>query len=1723
MANGLIYTDASGYGAPIDSDKQGFIQLSVDDEAGSSMPEEGSSKKSKPTKKRKRKRVESQPSESQPQRKVAKPEDSNDVPGEAVVNANHGTSSEVTPKKKRGRKPKKQVKKKEPSFAQPTKFVKVQGAYFKVCPNCGSVATKLKAKKCHSCQIFFYNHWAKRCRIPPCTNCHFSRRSKPNEIVPKTCERCGHTLPLVPENKSSTTTPTPTTTSEVVSSPISSTTNNERTVDSSTEQSPSSTSTFSKNSDIESLLQKTQKLISELTAVSNTPTAGTTSTTTTASPVSTSTDSEPPVVDTISTVIVSQRSAFTRVKTRRRKQIFPDDDAVTRSGRVYKQGSTSPNLELESTTICDDASLNIQKQNEGESSLDMEPLKSPSERYFKDNFGADLETIETARKSQEKAKPVLGISNVTEPEGVGATQSPVCAEISTGEEGTYLSDYTRMDSEMQHECIAKVAPIEQEGNRVVSPIASVQSPTTTSDVLPKDSQLVHKDTSDSNDACIDRVGPNVGKAVQHFEADQSSCSSTQQKYDKHQTKISDQHTDEDEEFLLDSKSADLVKNETFTSSAAITTVSCKSDPVAPPTCTLPHVVENLEEVSPIQYQSVKSSSKQMKSEFNGTHENFPSTPSSLLKQELSSAVQPPSLHESSPSSPNATQVLQSSDTLNHHGTNPLLRELIKANIEEQQQTDSSQSQTSSITQEHSNITKQLSISSGVELQLGTKQKQSIVTTCQPSATQHHASSVEPINKNKEEKTTTDKQLQLDSSKQLSLSQQPTVQHLIDQLQNKVQQQQKELETRFRQRIGHTHLTGILKDNKTVISPTESKNLTSSPLAVSQKMDTAPASNDTLSTPVAPLSVIASQLKLPTDLIPNSLTLKTLLVPTVASLGTTDTTRPPVKTTLSSTAASRPNVIASTVIKPPNTSVMVTDPMSLQSYISTGTDSLKKTVDRPQTANTAPTSVHSPIIFPPHLTASLLSLLPPHTSTGVPVLQQPNLPTFSAPFQKPLYPPPLKTTPMSTTSTFTSTPTPTSESKPKISITSSSTLSSLLSREEQISNIVPCVAPITRHVGTSTSPPQLVRVQDVATEKKVVKSTIQPEESAKTNTNTSATKSFHNVVPLKSLKPTAKPHDRTAKTRESTRPTESSSTASGDRNEESAVVQDVPSRQSADSSSPGRFEKLEITCAEPNPVTTSKIRVSLLKPPDSSPSSSSNTTTVSSSSSMVNTSSLGSTTPSTSTNSYVRVSSGISPPLSTVGTFGAKFQNFAVSPNLSVIATVETQRNTLTKSQRPITQIMPKLAPSKRSPPILKPAIPSLQTIAATAPKTNATSEQQIVPISSPLKNSGRVTNDSIITTYPQAIPTPPPLRSIVTGGVHATVVSNGLSQPPNSLVFVSQAAHNSSIVELASNIQQRISKALFQTDPIQTHTPTKPMSVPITVSLSTVSLSEATQCNTSQSAPIFSNAGVQTTSSGVTSTKGLGGSLSGMKLPISGTFGSLGTSLSSKTFANDSQNATRNTGSEMVNKDSNTPRMKHIVPNVGRVFRNSGGGMVTITVCNTNVPSSIPPASSVGVVNTGPVKGGGVFVTALKGAQNTLPNAATASKTIHMPPSPLQKIEKVSLKEGVQASPAPPAGTSSRGTMTRQVIASTLPPHHELKSASNTQRTSSPDKRRSVTTGRDTGQHQCDLQSADSVQTNDLISSRTRSRNSSMKSVNLQSEKERLPMELDVNGGELVN
>ena len=75
-----------------------------------------------------------------------------------------------------------------------TKGAASSASAVKTCSNCGTVSAKPMSKKCHNCQKFFYDHWAQRCRIPPCPKCHFSRKARGCAMVPKSCERCGYQL-----------------------------------------------------------------------------------------------------------------------------------------------------------------------------------------------------------------------------------------------------------------------------------------------------------------------------------------------------------------------------------------------------------------------------------------------------------------------------------------------------------------------------------------------------------------------------------------------------------------------------------------------------------------------------------------------------------------------------------------------------------------------------------------------------------------------------------------------------------------------------------------------------------------------------------------------------------------------------------------------------------------------------------------------------------------------------------------------------------------------------------------------------------------------------------------------------------------------------------------------------------------------------------------------------------------------------------------------------------------------------------------------------------------------------------------------------------------------------------------------------------------------------------------------------------------------------------------
>ena len=66
------------------------------------------------------------------------------------------------------------------------------GTKLKVCSHCGTVAEKVRAKKCYICKKFYLSQ---RCKIPPCPKCHFSRISRRTDYVPSSCEKCGFKFP----------------------------------------------------------------------------------------------------------------------------------------------------------------------------------------------------------------------------------------------------------------------------------------------------------------------------------------------------------------------------------------------------------------------------------------------------------------------------------------------------------------------------------------------------------------------------------------------------------------------------------------------------------------------------------------------------------------------------------------------------------------------------------------------------------------------------------------------------------------------------------------------------------------------------------------------------------------------------------------------------------------------------------------------------------------------------------------------------------------------------------------------------------------------------------------------------------------------------------------------------------------------------------------------------------------------------------------------------------------------------------------------------------------------------------------------------------------------------------------------------------------------------------------------------------------------------------------
>ena len=107
------------------------------------------------------------------------------------------SSADGYPKAKRGRRPGRGrgSRSARSSSSSRQSAESTPGARLKVCNNCGTVSEKTKAKKCHKCKKFFYDHWAKRCKIPPCPKCHFSRKSRHLERIPSNCNRCGYPLP----------------------------------------------------------------------------------------------------------------------------------------------------------------------------------------------------------------------------------------------------------------------------------------------------------------------------------------------------------------------------------------------------------------------------------------------------------------------------------------------------------------------------------------------------------------------------------------------------------------------------------------------------------------------------------------------------------------------------------------------------------------------------------------------------------------------------------------------------------------------------------------------------------------------------------------------------------------------------------------------------------------------------------------------------------------------------------------------------------------------------------------------------------------------------------------------------------------------------------------------------------------------------------------------------------------------------------------------------------------------------------------------------------------------------------------------------------------------------------------------------------------------------------------------------------------------------------------
>ena len=129
--------------------------------------------------------------------------DSASLGEEAAEGDDEGDKGTATPKKRKPGRPPKNATPQDGDTPTPTKKKKrvdcnisrLPGTKLKICSHCGTVADKVKAKKCYNCKKFFFRHWAQRCKIPPCPSCHFSRKSRRFERIPSNCEKCGFKLP----------------------------------------------------------------------------------------------------------------------------------------------------------------------------------------------------------------------------------------------------------------------------------------------------------------------------------------------------------------------------------------------------------------------------------------------------------------------------------------------------------------------------------------------------------------------------------------------------------------------------------------------------------------------------------------------------------------------------------------------------------------------------------------------------------------------------------------------------------------------------------------------------------------------------------------------------------------------------------------------------------------------------------------------------------------------------------------------------------------------------------------------------------------------------------------------------------------------------------------------------------------------------------------------------------------------------------------------------------------------------------------------------------------------------------------------------------------------------------------------------------------------------------------------------------------------------------------